>query len=97
MSLIHAMSIAHYTRMANNAAYSMMKINNTRMGMLSSLGSGMDYYGFGSGSLGNLAALDTQFELDALTLSMQYKMAKAMLEQLKKQQKEDIKSFNTFA
>ena len=80
--------------MANNAAYSMMRINNSRMNMISAMGTGMD---FGSGSLESLAALDTQLEIDALTSSLQYKMAKAMLEQLKKQQKEDIKSFSTFA
>ncbi len=96
MSLIHALSIAQYTRLANDAAYSMMKLNNTRMNMLSSMGSNMDY-GFGMNSLESLAALDTQLELDALSSSLQYKMAKAMLEQLKKQQKEDVKSFSTFA
>lgn len=97
MSLINAISIAHYTRMANDAAYSMMKINNARMNMISSMGYGMDY-GFGRmGSLEGLAAMDTQMELDALTSSLQYKFAKAMLEQLKQQQKEDAKSFSTFA
>ena len=92
--LVNAMSIAHYTRMANNAAYSMMKINSSRMDMISSMGTGMD---FGSSSLENLAALDTQLEIDALTSGLQYKFAKAMLEQLKQQQKEDVKSFSTFA
>ena len=93
--LVNAMSIAHYTRMANNAAYSMMRINNSRMDMISSMGNGMD---FGTSSLESVAALDTQLEIDSLTSSFQYKFAKAMLEQLKKQQKEDIKnSFSTFA
>jgi len=96
MSLIHALSIAQYTRLANDAAYSMMKINNTRMNMLSSMGSNMDY-GCGINSLENIAAFDTQLELDAISSSLQYKYAKAMLEQLKKQQKENAKSFSTFA
>ena len=95
MSLIHAMSIAHYTRLANSAAYSLMKLNNTRMSMISSMGSGM---GYGYNTFDSIAAFDNELELNALTLSMQYKMAKAMLEQLKKQQKEDdAKSFSTFA
>ena len=93
--LVNAFSIAHYTRMANDSAYSMMKINNARMNMISSLNSGMDY---GMGSLESLAAIDNQLEMDALSSSLQYRIANAMLEQLKKQQKEDIKnSFNTFA
>ena len=96
MSLINAISIAHYTRMANDAAYSMMKMNNSRMNMISSLGYGMDP-GFETGSLESFAAMDTQMELDTLSLSLQYQMAKAMLEQLKKQQKEDAKKFNLFA
>ena len=93
--LVNALSIAHYTRMANDAAYSMMKINNSRMNMISSMGRGMDY-SFSSPE--ELVAIDTELELNAITSSLQYKMAKAMLEQLKKQQKEDIKnSFSTFA
>ena len=35
--------------------------------------------------------------LDYLTNSLQYQMAKAMLEQIKKQQKEDAKKFSVFA
>ncbi len=93
--LVNALSIAQYTRMANNSAYAMMKINNSRMNMISSLGRGTDY---GCCSLEDLASIDTQLELDALTSSLEYRIAKAMLEQLKKQQKEEIKnSFSTFA
>ena len=93
--LVNALSIAHYTNMANNSAYSMIKLNNSRMNMISSMGSGI---GYGFGSLDEIAALDTQLEMVAMTLSLQYKMAKAMLEQLKKKQKEDIQnSFSTFA
>lgn len=94
MSLINAISIAHYTTLMNNAAYSVMQNNNARMGLISSVGCPGGDCGT---SLESLAALDTQLELDALTNSLQYQMAKAMLEQLKKQQKEDAKRFSTFA
>jgi len=92
MSLINAISIMHYTTMMNNAAYSMMKINNSRMGLLTDTAGGIGC----SPSLEQLAALDTQLELDAISNSMQYQMAKAILEQLKKQQKEDAKRFSVF-
>ena len=82
----------HYTALANNAAYSMMNINNTRMNLLNDTAGGI-----GCCSLEQLADLDTQLELDAITNSLQYKMAKIMIEQLKKQQKEDAKKFSTFA
>lgn len=92
--LVNALSMAHYTRMANDAAYSMMKINNSRMNMISSMGKGM----FGVTSPDEIAEIDNELEMNALSLSLQYSIAKAMLEQLKKQQKEDIKnSFSTFA
>ena len=93
--LVNTLSIAHYTRMANNAAYSMMNINNSRMNMISSMSSNMDFSN--SMSLEDISALDTHLELEAISSSLQYKMAKAMLEQLKKQQKDDVKSFSTFA
>ena len=93
--LVNALSIAHYTRMANNAAYSMMKVNDSRMNMISSMGFGMDC---GYAPTEDIADVDTRLELDAMSSSLQYRIAKAMLEQLKKQQKEDIKnSFSTFA
>ena len=78
--------------MANNASYSMMKINNARMNLLNETAGGI-----GACSLEQLCALDTQLELDAITNSLQYQMAKAMAEQLKKQQSEDAKRFSTFA
>ncbi len=92
MSLIQAMGISQYTTIANNAAYSWMSANNARMSMISSISNNPSSY-----SLESLAELDTQLELQALTSSLQYKMAKAMLEQLKKQQKEDAKKFSIFA
>ena len=92
MSLINTISLLHYTAMANNAAYSMMRINNTRMNLLNDTAGGI-----GNVSLERLAELDNQLELGMITNSLQYRIAKAMAEQLKKQQKEDAKSFSTFA
>ena len=92
MSLINAISIAHYTTLANNASYSMMKLNNNRMNMISNMSAGFGLY-----SPETLSAMDTEFEINSLTYSLQYKFAKAMLEQLKKQQKEDAEKFSTFA
>ena len=89
MSLINAISMMHYTMLANNSANAMMSISNARMGLL---GAPM-----GCMSPSALCALDTQMELDMITNSLQYKMSKAMLEQLKKQQAEDAKRFNVFA
>ena len=89
MSVINAISIAQYTSMMNNAAYNLMGINNSRMGLISSAANNI--------SFGSLAQMDTQLELQSITNSLQYKMAKAMLEQAKKQQEEDSKSFNVFA
>ena len=94
MSAILALSAAHYINMKNNAAMNMMKINNARMGMLCSPG---DTTGGIGCSLDALCAMDTQMELDALTNSLQYQYAKAMLEQIKNQQKEDAKKFSLFA
>lgn len=92
MSLMNIMSIGYYTGLANNASYAMMSSNNSRMGLISSMGANPSF-----GSLETLNALDTQYELNAITNSLQYKFAKAMLEQLKKQQKEDMKKFTLFA
>jgi len=91
VSAISAMSAMRYTMMANNSAYNMMSLNSARMGLLSNVGN------VSFGSLGALAAMDTQYELDMITNSLQYKMSKAMLEQIKKQQKEDAKRFSVFA
>ena len=91
VSAINAISTAYYTSMENNSAFAMMASNNARMGLLSNA------HNVSFGSLSALSAMDTQLEIDAITNSLQYKMAKAMLEQLKKQQKEDAKRFNVFA
>ena len=87
--LIQAISSAYYTGMRNYAALSWMNANNTRLGLL---GNNINF-----GSLSGLAAMDTQLEIDAITAGLEYKMATAMLEQIKKQQKEDAKRFNAFA
>ena len=92
MSIIQLMGINQYTAIANNAAYSWMQTNNARMNMISSIGINPTAY-----SLESLSELDTQLELQAITSSLQYKMAKAMVEQLKKQQKENAEKFNLFA
>ena len=88
VSAISAISALQYTAMANNSVYNMMNANNARMGLLSNVG-GYD--------MATLSAMDTQYELSAITNSLQYKMARAMLEQLKKQQKEDAERFSIFA
>ena len=89
MSAILALSAMHYLSMKNNAALNTMKISNSRMNMLSDC-SGESTGGIGCNtSLEALCAMDTQMEMDALTNSLQYQFAKAMLEQIKKQQKED--------
>lgn len=95
MSAILSLSAAHYINMKNNALSNMMKINNARMGMLGNLNESAG--GIGFESLDSLCALDTQMELDSITSSIQYQFAKAMLEQIKKQQKEDAKQFSIFA
>jgi len=91
VSAISAMSAMHYTMMANSSVYNIMSLNNARMGLLSNAGN------VSFGSLGALSEMDTQYELAMITNSLQYKMAKAMLEQVKKQQKEDAKRFSLFA
>ena len=90
VSAVNSISMGYYTMMANNSAYNMMAAANARTNMISS--PMMNNISFGS-----LAAMDTQYELDIITNSLQYNMAKAMLEQLKKQQKEDVKRFSIFA
>lgn len=91
VSAINAISMGYYTTLANYSAFNMMSAYNSRMNMLSSVGN------VSFGSLSSLAAMDTQLELDMITNSLQYKMSKAMLEQLKKQQEEDSKRFSVFA
>ena len=94
MSAILALSAIQYLNMKNNAAMNMMNISNSRMNMLSSLG---DTTGGIGCSPEALCAMDTQMEIDSLVNSLQYQYAKAMLEQIKKQQKEDAKRFSLFA
>ena len=94
MSAILALSMANYINMKNNAALNMMNINNARMGLLCNPG---DTTGGIGNSLEALCAMDTQMEISMLTNSLQYQYAKAMLEQIKKQQKEDAKRFSLFA
>lgn len=93
MSAILALSMAHFTGMKNNAMYNMISANNARMSLMSS--PMMNNISFGS--LEALSAMDTQMELDAINYSVQYQMAKAMLESLRKLQKEETKKFNMFA
>ena len=95
MSAILSLAAAHYTRMQNNAALNMINMNNARMNLIGGLNDTTG--GIGFGSLEGLCAADTEMELSALTSSIQYAMAKAMLEQIKKQQKEDAKRFSIFA
>ncbi len=94
MSAILALSAAHYLNMKNNAMMNMMNINNARMSMMCTPG---DTAGSVACSPEALCAMDTQMELDALTNSLQYMYAQAVLEQIKKQQKEDAKRFSLFA
>ena len=95
MSAILALSAMHYINMKNNAALNMMRINDARMGLL--CGPAGDTTGGIGCSPEALCALETQMESDALINSVQYQFAKAMLEQIKKQQKEDAKRFSIFA
>lgn len=93
MFVVNALAMMNYTMMANNAVFRGLSANNARLGMLSSLDPNMNPQ-----QLAQLADMDTQLELDALTCGLQYKYAKAMLENLKKLQDDDIKrSFSTFA
>lgn len=93
VSAINAISTGFYTNMAYSSAMNMMNMANSRMSLLSS----PMMYNPSFGSLETLAALDTQYELNMVTNSLQYKMAKAMLEQLKKQRQEDSRRFSLYA
>ena len=95
MSAILAMSAMQYITMRNNAVMNMININNARMNLLCNPG-GDTTGGIGCSAEG-LCAMDTQMEIDALTNSLQYQYAKAMLEQIRLQQKEDAKKFSIFA
>ena len=92
MSAILAISMAQYTMMKNNALTNMMHINNARMGLMTSPMQNISF-----GSLDSMAAMDCEMELNSINYSVQYQIAKNMLESLKKLQKEETKRFNTFA
>ena len=94
MSIINTITAMRSTIMANNAAFGWMNAANTRMGLAASAGNPANV-SFGSSA--NLVAMDTQLELDMITNSFEYKMAKAMLEQAEKQEKEDRQRFNRLA
>lgn len=95
MFAVGAIMMNNYTMMANNMAFRGMMANNARMNMLSHL-DGHQHFSYGQ--LAALNAMDTNLEIDAMNSSLQYKCAKAMIESLKKLQKEDIeRSFNLFA
>lgn len=95
MSVIQALAAMQYTMMRNNAAISMINANNARIDMIS----GLNYNACSPSfkGLDTLTATDTQLEMQAITSGLQYKMSIAMLEQIKKQQKEDTKRFSIFA
>lgn len=92
MSAIQAFTMARSIVAANNAMYNWMNASNSRRGLLSSVSHNPSF-----GSLKTLSDIDTRLELDMLTNNLQYKMAKAMLENAKKAQKEEAKRFNVFA
>lgn len=92
MSAILALSMAHYTTMKNNALNGMINTNNARMGLMSYPMQNISF-----GGLDKIAFMDNQMELNAINYSIQYQMAKAMLEQLRKLQKEEAQKFNAFA
>ena len=93
MSAIQAIAAMQAIVMRNNASLNMMNAHNTQLGLISSMnGNNISF-----GSLESLNATDTQLELSLITNSLQYKMAKAMLEQIEKQKKEDSKRLNLLA
>lgn len=94
MFAVGALMMNSYAMMANNMAFRGMMANNARVGMLNGM-TGQDY---SPAQLAAISNMDTQLEIEALTCGLQYKYAKAMLEQLKKLQDDDIKrSFSIFA
>ncbi len=76
--------------MANHSMYSMLSAQNAKMGLLSSAGN------VSFGSLESLCALDTQYDMQMISDSVSYQMAKAMLKSLKKLQQEDAKKLDIF-
>ena len=93
VSAINAISLGYYTALANSSAYNMMSVMNSRRSLLSSpMTNNVSF-----GSLQTLSALDTQYELEMITNSLQYKMAQAMIKQLKRQQKESINKVDVLA
>ena len=95
MLAINTAAMNFYTTMMNNSAYSMMMGANSQLGM-------MNYVGNTIANGGNvnfkaLAEADTRNSLQMIQDSLNYKISKAMLENLKKKQKEDTKSLNYFA
>ena len=93
ISAVSSASASYYTALAHNSAMNMMSLRHSYMRLLSS----PMLFNPNFGSLGMLCALDTQYELDMINNSLQYKLAQAILEQIRKQQKEDAQSFSTFA
>lgn len=94
MSAILALSALNYINMKNNALSNMISINNARMGLLANPYTSIDNF---ASSPDVFCNMDAQMEIDMLTNNLQYLYAKAMLEQIKKQQKEDAKHFSIFA
>lgn len=91
-SAVNAISLMRNIALANNASDNMMSIANARQGMLVS----PMMFNPSFGSLKAISQLETQQELSMIQNSLQYKMALAMSEQLKKQQKEEAKKFSYF-
>ncbi len=87
VSAIHAASMAYYTAMAHNSAYAMMSNNMARMGLLRNC-QNLSFQG--------LAEAEKNLELQNLQNSLQYRIANAMLESLKAQEKQE-KHINTYA
>lgn len=93
VSAINALSLGYYTTLANNSAYNIMSITNTHNNLLSS--PTMKNVNFGS--LQTLSTLDSYYEIEMITNSLQYKIAQSIIKQLETQQKENANNFNAFA
>jgi len=92
MSAILAISMAQYATMKNNALNNLISTNNARLGLMANPMQNVNFCGYDK-----IAYMDNQMELNAINYSIQYQMAKAMLERLRILQKEEAKRFNTFA
>jgi N-acetylmuramic acid 6-phosphate (MurNAc-6-P) etherase len=91
--LLNNIAMANYIGLANSSEYNMLQINQQRLNMISS-----PEFLSGSMSMKELANLDAQMEINALTAGVQRQIANAMIEQIKKFQEDNIKrSFSTFA